>query len=95
VNLVKTTSSDENPFILIFRISGFNVAKTFQESFNDGDLKSTIKSKLQSFSNEENCFSNEDIHFDIEIDPDDFEKVLDTLRNPEERKSRTRKSKTT
>ena len=65
-----------------------DAANSFWKNFNEGDLKSTIKTKLQSFRNEKNCFKNEDIKFDIAIDEDDFQKVRHTLENPKECKSR-------
>ena len=90
VNLVKTTFSDEVPLILIFRLSDSDVAETFWENFNKGDLQTTIKTKLQSFPEEMNCFyKDKDIQFDIVIDPDDYQKVYHTLQNPEECKSWT------
>lgn len=87
---MKTTSLDETPLIFIFRFSKLNAANKFWEEFKEGDLKSSIKTKLQSFPDENNCFRDETIQFDMVIDPDDFEKVRHTLQNPEECKSRTR-----
>ena len=65
-------------------MSNLDVAKTFWSNFNDGDLKSSITAKLQSFPDTENCFRNGDIHFDIEVDLKDFQKVCHTLENTEE-----------
>jgi hypothetical protein len=86
---VKTTFSDETPLIFIFRLSDLGAANSFWKDFNEGDLKSTIKTKLQSFPDENNCFKNKDIQFDIFIDEDDFQKVHHTLENPKECKSWT------
>ena len=87
---MKTTSTDETSLIFIFRFSILYAANKFWEDFNEGNLKSSIKTKLQSFSDENNCFTDETIQFDIVIDPDDFEKVHHTLQNPQKCKSTTR-----
>ena len=76
--------------ILIFRLSDLGAANTFWTDFNDGDLKAVIRRKLESFSDEKNCFKNEDILFDIVIDEEDFKKVHHTLENPDECKLCTR-----
>ncbi len=86
---MKTTFSDEVPLILIFRLSNCGVAETFWKNFNEGDMKTTIKAKLQSFADKTNCFKDKDIQFDIVIDHDDYQKVYHTLQNPEECKSWT------
>ncbi|XP_028414975.1 probable ATP-dependent RNA helicase DDX58 [Dendronephthya gigantea] len=84
VNLVKSTYDIKSQLILIFRFSDVDAANTFWHDFTNGNLKSIIKEKLQSFPCQNNCFKDEDIQFDIVVDEEDFTKVYNTLKDPKE-----------
>ena len=86
---MKTTYSNETSLVFIFRFSDLNAANIFWEDFDKGNLKTDMKTKLQSFLDKNNCFSDGTVQFDNVIDPDDFAKVRHTLQNPKEGKWRT------
>ena len=86
---MKTTYSNETSLVFIFRFSDLNAANIFWEDFDKGNLKTDMKTKLQSFLDKNNCFRDGTVQFDNVIDPDDFAKVCHTLQNPKEGKWRT------